>query len=973
MDEGDIYDEFGNLIGDAFDSDAESSEEERVEVSQLPSHSASDSKDDEDEEMNEASELEGGALAKHSLSGTFGPNVETIISRPTDEIVDEPVIQPIRSKSMKIEEDATGSVDENLEFEPSCIYSRKYMVELAEKLPERIRNIALVGGLHSGKSTFVDMLVLHTHANSISLPKELKSFKPLRYMDNHKLEIDRGMTVKTNAITLLLSDSQERSYVCNILDTPGHPNFIDEAKSAMQAVDGIVYVVDIVEGLKNSTDKLVLTHAIKQNLPITIVLNKIDRLILELRLPVHDSYYKIRNILEDINKFIKESEYIGSYKHETDMSPLNGNVIFASATYQFTFSLQTFANLYRESFGNDINLFDFSEKLWGDVFYDEDNNQFIGFSENGKHKRSFNSFILEPLYKVFIQSVTSDSTGKKLSQTLWNNFKLKLHKSTAKQDIQVLLKDVLSAVFATSGGGGVLSGFVDMIGSGVLNPMEKSDQLSLVGHVVKLIENSSGDMFHSLVRIVSGTLRVGDQVRVLGENYEEDEEDQRLETVTELFLAGGRYKTPVKSVGPGSIVLIGGIDRIISKGATIVLDLQLLDSIENLYIPPSYTASSVFKVAIEPAKPSQLPLLLEGFLKLNKSYLSCQIKVEESGEHVVLAPGELYMDCMLHDLRFFFTDNLEIKVSDPMTKFSETCINPSTTKITTRSTNGQNLISIIAEPVNDGNLSRAIELGENLTPKRLRNEFGWDSLASRSIWCFNSAPDNLMPNILLDDTLPGETNKELLASVKESINLGFKWSSNEGPLCDEPIRGTKFKILDAVLSEVSIQRNGTQVIPMTRKACYTGIMTATPRLMEPIYSVHATCSSYGAAKAISRLLSKRRGYVLEGSDYPIPATKLFQVEGVVPVIESIGLETDVRIQTQGQAMVFLEFSKWDIVPGNPLDKDCFQPALRPVPTESLARDFVMKTRKRKGLSGEPNLLKYIDNELFEKLKESGLI
>ena len=86
-------------------------------------------------------------------------------------------------------------------------------------------------------------------------------------------------------------------------------------------------------------------------------------------------------------------------------------------------------------------------------------------------------------------------------------------------------------------------------------------------------------------------------------------------------------------------------------------------------------------------------------------------------------------------------------------------------------------------------------------------------LASRSAWAFG--PDKQGPNILMDDTLPSETDKLLLGQVKDSIVqgkfckkvywkklIGFKWGTREGPLCDENIRNVKFKLIEAKISQV---------------------------------------------------------------------------------------------------------------------------------------------------------------------------
>ncbi len=84
-------------------------------------------------------------------------------------------------------------------------------------------------------------------------------------------------------------------------------------------------------------------------------------------------------------------------------------------------------------------------------------------------------------------------------------------------------------------------------------------------------------------------------------------------------------------------------------------------------------------MAVEPINPSELPKMLDGIRKINKSYPLITTKVEESGEHVVLGTGELYMDCVLHDLRRLYAD-MEIKVSDPVTRFCETVVEESATK-----------------------------------------------------------------------------------------------------------------------------------------------------------------------------------------------------------------------------------------------------------------------------------------------------
>ncbi|CUM66883.1 uncharacterized protein PRCAT00004567001 [Priceomyces carsonii] len=978
MEDADIYDEFGNIIGDPLDSDADSDSVDN-EIN-----------DDEHHENNVVGEHDensnNGALIRHNgednggnltLRQTYGTDVETILVRPYESISNEPVLEPIKDKRMKVE--FTENEDSIQEKLPQLTYSRDYMISLMNSLPERIRNVAVVGNLHSGKTSFIDTLILQTHPSILSNFKA-KQEKELRFLDNHKLEIERGITIKSSPITLLLPDFNDKSYILNVVDTPGHVDFHDEVSSALMASDGVFLVIDVVEGL-TPRDKSIINEVLKNNLPLTVVFNKLDRLILELQLPPSDFYYKLKYELDDINSFIESNEYAMPYTHQKIISPTRGNVIFAFSKMEFSFTLISFAKLYSDNgFFEGIDIHDFSKRLWGEFYFDQESNKLIKSSNNGNLRRSFIHFIVEPLYKIISYTLTANNSGEKLNSLLWQNFKVLLLKRDLKLDSRELLNNAVKKIFPDCGG------LVDVALKNIFSPIDTADSKcevlyglrigensddSLIATILKSIESSDGLKFYSLVRVIQGKLKSGDTVKVLGDNFDNDAEDFKDESIENIYISGGRYKFPVKEAGPGSLVLVSGIGSIVNKSAAIFSpSSKVLKQLKS----PNYSEKSVFKCAIEPANPSDLPKMLASLRKVKKSYLASEIKVEESGEHVILAPGELYLDCVLCDLRNFFSDNLEIKVSDPMTKFSETCLDISVTKIPTKS--NDNVISIIAQPVSDLNLSHAIEartidLSQPIktTSKLLRRDFGWDALAARSVWCFG--PDDLkLPSILLDDTLEAETDKKLLYSVKDLVTLGFKWSVNEGPLCDEPIRNTKFKILDAVIGGSEIQRSGTQIIPLMRKACYTGFLTATPRLLEPIYAVYVTCKG-PAISAISKLLDRRRGFVIK--EEPVPGTPLFSIEGRLPVIESVGFESDVRLRTQGQAMCLLDFENWEVVPGDPLDRECYLPPLKPVPTKSLARDFVMKTRKRKGLAGEPSLQKYVEPELFEKLKANGLI
>lgn len=204
-------------------------------------------------------------------------------------------------------------------------------------------------------------------------------------------------------------------------------------------------------------------------------------------------------------------------------------------------------------------------------------------------------------------------------------------------------------------------------------------------------------------------------------------------------------------------------------------------------------------------------------------------------------------------------------------------------------------------------------------------------------------------------------DSKLLSSVKESVKQGFQWGTREGPLCDEPIRGVKFRILDASLAQEPIYRGGGQIIPTARRVCYSSFLLATPRLLEPVYYVEVQAPADCVA-AVYTVLSRRRGHVTK--DIPKPGSPLYTVKAFIPVLDANGFETDLRTATLGQAFCQMSFDHWSVVPGDPTDSSIQLRPLEPAMGQSLARDLVLKTRRRKGLSDSIAVSKYLEDEVI---------
>lgn len=262
----------------------------------------------------------------------------------------------------------------------------------------------------------------------------------------------------------------------------------------------------------------------------------------------------------------------------------------------------------------------------------------------------------------------------------------------------------------------------------------------------------------------------------------------------------------------------------------------------------------------------------------------------------------------------------------------------------------------IAEELESGRIHSKLPI--KILSSKFQDKFGWDLLASRSIWAFG--PDEMGSNVLINDTLSDQTDKKLLFSVKESIKQGFQWGTREGPLCDEPIRNVKFRLLDATLSAEAIYRGGGQIIPTARRVCYSSFLMAAPRLTEPVYFCEIVCPA-DHVSSVYTILARRRGHVTK--DIPKAGTPLFTVHAFIPVLDANGFETDLRTHTLGQASVLQTFDHWSVVPGDPLDKSIVLRPLEPSMANSLSRDILLKIRRRKGLGDLVSVSKYLEQDM----------
>ena len=618
--------------------------------------------------------------------------------------------------------------------------------------------------------------------------------------------------------------------------------------------------------------------------------------------------------------------------------------------------------------------------FWGDVYYNPETRKFQTKPPNPSAKRTFIEFIIEPFYKIITHAIGEE---KQTLDPLLKTLGIHMNMSDYNLDMKPLLRKVMNKLFGDSSA--IIDSCVQLIPNAKVGnliklqlhysgPSNHIDQFiannTLIFHAIRQYHKPNLQGFDTFGRILSGSVHKGQELMVLGESYTiEEKEDMAIKQNTNLWLFESRFRISVSELPSGCWALIEGVDQTISKTATII-DSQNKGDV-HIIKPIYFDIEPYVKVSCEPLKPSELPKMLEALRKINKMYIISKTKVEESGEHILLGTGELYMDCMLHDLRKLYSD-IEVKISDPSTTFRETVKDTSAIICTAITANQKNSFSFISQPLDKG-LAEEIEVETPPTMKELQSslesKYGWDQLTASSVWAFGSYDSG--PNLLVDYSLPSDTNKELLSKIQGSIVQGFKWATKEGPMTEEPIRCAKIKIVKASISEDETFRSAGQIIPTVRKACHAAILMASPKMMEPMLITEIQCPQ-DCINAVYAVISKRRGHVI--SEKPKPGSPLYTILANIPGIDSFGFETDLRCHTVGQAMALSFFDHWEIAPGEPLDKTIQLKLLEPSTPPMLARDMMIKTRRRKGLIDDVNIAKYFDDlSIVEELKKDEII
>jgi len=806
---------------------------------------------------------------------------------------------------------------------------------------ENIRNMSVIAHVDHGKSTLTDSLV--SKAGIIAASKAGET----RATDTRKDEQDRCITIKSTAISMFFemdtkdlvfitqpktkkSDgSDDPGFLINLIDSPGHVDFSSEVTAALRVTDGALVVVDCVSGVCVQTET-VLRQAIAERIRPILFMNKMDRALLELQLGQEELYQTFQRIVENVNVIVATYADDDGPMGVVRVDVNNGSVGFGSGLHGWAFTLKQFAEMYASKFGVDTDKM--MKKLWGESFFNPKTKKWSK-EKTEDNKRSFCMYVLDPIYMVFdaIMNFKKEAVEKLLGKL--TTAQGKLVKDVLKTEEKELEgKPLMKCVMRNwlPAGDAMFQMIVIHLPSPVTAQKYRAellyegphDDLACMGikncdpeaplmmYVSKMVPTSDKGRFYAFGRVFSGKVATGMKARIMGPNFIPGQKSDLYEKSIQrtILMMGGRVEA-IEDVPAGNICGLVGVDQFLVKTGTITTFKEA----HNMKMM-KFSVSPVVRVAVEPRNPADLPKLVEGLKRLAKSDPMVQCMIEESGEHIIAGAGELHLEICLKDLE---EDHacIPLKKSDPVVSYRETVSEESSIMCLSKSPNKHNRLFMRAVPMPDG-LSEDIEKGDvnprddfKTRGRYLADKYDYDVTEARKIWCFG--PDTNGPNLMVDCS----KGVQYLNEIKDSVVAGFQWATKEGCLCDENLRNVRFNIYDVTLHADAIHRGGGQIIPTARRVLYASMLTAEPRMMEPVYLVEIQCPE-NAVGGIYGVLNRRRGHVFEEAQ--TPGTPMFVVKAYLPVNESFGFTADLRSNTGGQAFPQCIFDHWQVMPGDPL-------------------------------------------------------
>ena len=305
--------------------------------------------------------------------------------------------------------------------------------------PTHIRNMSVIAHVDHGKSTLTDALICR--AGLLAQDKAGTA----RWTDKDEKEVEKGITIKSTGVSMCFDSTDKegkiQKYLVNLIDSPGHVDFSSEVTAALRVTDGALVVVDTVEGVCVQTGT-VLRQAMQERIKPVLIINKVDRAIIELRQSGEEIYQNFCRVIDMVN--VVTSTYQNEVMGDLTLDPTKGNVAFGAGKDQWAFTLRTFARIFSKKFG--ISEEKMMKKLWGDNFYDAEAKKWKSepVSDSGKPlTRAFVQFIIDPICNFIKKTLSNEKEDKEALFKMMEKLNIELTQQELQETDKKLMKSAM--------------------------------------------------------------------------------------------------------------------------------------------------------------------------------------------------------------------------------------------------------------------------------------------------------------------------------------------------------------------------------------------------------------------------------------------------------------------------------------------------------------------------------------------------
>ena len=407
----------------------------------------------------------------------------------------------------------------------------------------------------------------------------------------------------------------------------------------------------------------------------------------------------------------KKEESIEEKENNFYFSPNKGNVIFTSATDNWAFTIDTFVDIFAKKYGTKKEVM--QKVLWGDYYLDKKTKKFCEKQPNEDSSPIFVDFIMKNIYKVY-QVVTVDQDFPKI-QKMVKSLNLNISEKDLNENIltrnpnlvlrsimrewlpipqtiyDVIIKELPDPIIGIQNKIDLLfpnikyskNDFVKTIKKCIKEKRINGEGVPTLAYISKMVpipkkniqginfeeinNNKDETKFMAFARLYTGEIKEGDEYYVIGPKHDikNNKIDIKKYKFNNIYYFMGQFLNQINIVPVGNIFSVSDLEKDVFKTSTISNDFNCPS-----IIPYNLDKNSNIKVSITAENIKEMPILLEGLEKLNRSDPAVNYYTQSNGEHIIVTSGEVHLERCIRDLEDSLA-KVKFKISAPIVNFKE--------------------------------------------------------------------------------------------------------------------------------------------------------------------------------------------------------------------------------------------------------------------------------------------------------------